>query len=72
MFSEEKLVSFSLNMGCTINVVYLESGHVWTLTITENDMGANLGSENERKAVQGRVLLLKYHSESAQNALKQV
>ena len=55
MFSEEKLVSFSLNMGCTINVVYLESGHVWTLTITENDMGANLGSENERKAVQGRV-----------------
>lgn len=53
-FSESRLASFSLDLGCSIESVYLEDEGIWTLTVSENDMGANIGSEQERKPVQGR------------------
>lgn len=53
-FTEKRLTSFSMNLGCSIESVYLENDGIWTLTVSENDMGANIGSEQERKPVQGR------------------
>ena len=53
-FCESRLSSFSLDLGCSIESVYLENEGIWTLTVSENDMGANIGSEQERKPVQGR------------------
>ncbi len=54
LFSEESLSSFSYNDGFQIDVAYIESIGSWSFRITEPDMGANLGTERERSAVNGR------------------
>ena len=53
-FSTDDLASFSLNLGCSIESVYLPKDGIWTLTISENDLGANHGTSDERLPVQGR------------------
>ena len=53
-FSTDILASFSLNLGCSIESVYLPKDGIWTLTISENDLGANHGTSDERPPVQGR------------------
>jgi len=53
-FSLGELSSFSENLGCSIDCVYLEKDGIWTLTISENDMGENIGTKDERLPVQGR------------------
>ena len=53
-FSVDKLISFSYNNGFQIDVIYIDTLGVWSFRMTEPDMGANLGSEHERSAVNGR------------------
>jgi len=53
-FDQSMLSSFSVNLGCSIECVYLEKDGIWTLTVSENDMGANIGTSDERLPVQGR------------------
>lgn len=50
----ESLYSFSIDAGFTIDVVYVRSKKIWSFSITEPDMGANIGTENERQPVFGR------------------
>ena len=54
-FDESTLHSFSLELGATINSLYLDKSGIWTLNITESDMGANIGTATERLPVQGRI-----------------
>lgn len=54
-FDERTLHSFSLELGATINSLYLDKSGIWTLNITESDMGANIGTATERLPVQGRI-----------------
>ena len=53
-FDDEKIQSFSINLGFQIDVIYIESLGVWSFRIVEPDMGANIGTPKERKAVSGR------------------
>lgn len=53
-FSENDLTSFSYNNGFQIDVIYIDAISVWSFRITEPDNGANLGTPNERAAVNGR------------------
>ena len=53
-FDDEKIQSFSINLGFQIDVIYIESLGVWSFRIVEPDMGANIGTPKEREAVSGR------------------
>lgn len=53
-FQLSQLHSFNLNMGFTIDAIYIEELGIWTLHIAETDIGANLGTPQERPPVQGR------------------
>ncbi len=50
----DQLHSFSFTRGITVDVVYAEKRGIWSFRIAEADMGANLGSANERQPVIGR------------------
>lgn len=50
----DDLYSFSIDAGFTIDVVYVRNKKIWSFSITEPDMGANIGTENERQPVFGR------------------
>lgn len=52
--TQDKLHSFSVTQGVTVDVVYAEKRGIWSFRIAEADMGANLGSANERLPVIGR------------------
>lgn len=54
---EECLTSFHISSGFVIDVVYLPDKGVWTLQITEPDLGSDPGNPNQvRQAVPGRVI----------------
>lgn len=53
-FSDDSIISFSYSNGLSVDVVYIEKKGVWSFRMTESDIGANIGKENERKPVQGR------------------
>lgn len=53
-FSLNTLESFSYSNGLILDVVYIEKKGVWSFKISETDMGANIGSKNERLPVHGR------------------
>ena len=53
-YSDDRITSFSYNNGIQINVIYIDSMGVWSFQINEPDMGANIGTPEERKAVNGR------------------
>ena len=53
-FSLDELFSFSYNEGFQIDVIYIDTIGAWSFRMTEPDMGANLGTEYERLAVNGR------------------
>ena len=53
-FMDDMLTSFSYNSGFQIDVIYIDTLGVWSFRITEPDMGANIGTPNERPAVNGR------------------
>ncbi|MBP1535197.1 MAG: hypothetical protein IK999_13905, partial [Ruminococcus sp.] len=53
-FKDDMLTSFSYNSGFQIDVIYIDTLGVWSFRITEPDMGANLGTVNERPSVNGR------------------
>ena len=53
-FNLEELSSFELNTGSEIRSVYIPENKLWTFSITESDMGANMGTSAERTAVKGR------------------
>ena len=50
-----QLHSFSFSMGLTVDVTYIPKEGVWSFHLSEPDMGANIGTPNERRAVQGRI-----------------
>ena len=54
-FSEEQLHSFSLDQGWKADVTYAPEQGIWAFSLHETDMGANIGKENERLPVQGRM-----------------
>lgn len=54
LFANECITSFSYDSGFHIEVVYIEELCVWSFRISEPDMGANLGKDNERAPVNGR------------------
>lgn len=53
-FGDDMLISFSYNSGFQIDVIYIDTLGVWSFRIAEPDMGANIGTPNERHAVNGR------------------
>ncbi len=53
-FSSDMLHSFSFTDGPQIDVIYVEKNGIWSIRITEPDMGANHGTDRERPAVSGR------------------
>ena len=53
-FSMNDIESFSYSNGLNLDVVYIEKKGIWSFKITETDMGANIGSQNERLPVNGR------------------
>lgn len=54
--SSEQLVSFYLNMGYKLEVIWLPEETLWTLQLTEPDLGANPGSHQQaREPVPGRL-----------------
>ena len=53
-FKDDMLTSFSYNSGFQIDVIFIDTLGVWSFRITEPDMGANIGTPNERPAVNGR------------------
>ena len=53
-FRLDDLSSFELDTGVDVKSVYISEQRLWTFSITETDMGANLGSVTERSAVKGR------------------
>ena len=54
-FREEKLRSFTLDQGWKADVTYAPEQGIWAFALRETDMGANIGQENERPPVQGRL-----------------
>lgn len=55
LFSETQLSSFTLDLGWKADVTYVPEKGVWAFSLRETDMGANIGRENERQPVQGRL-----------------
>ena len=53
-FDTACLHSFSINLGFSVDVVYIEEKGIWAFNITESDAGANIGTDSERLPVQGR------------------
>lgn len=53
-FRLDDLSSFELNTGFDLKSIYIPEQKLWTFSITEPDMGANIGLSTERPAVQGR------------------
>ena len=54
-FSEGEIHSFSLDQGWKADVTYVPEQGIWAFSLQETDMGANIGKENERLPVQGRL-----------------
>lgn len=54
-FPEEQLCSFTLDQGWKADVTYAPEQGIWAFSLRETDMGANIGQENERPPVQGRL-----------------
>lgn len=54
-FSMQQLHSFHSSVGAAVDVIYLENRGLWSFQITEPDIGANLGTPQERPAVSGRI-----------------
>lgn len=54
-FSKDQLRSFNINVGANMDCTYIASKGVWSFRISETDTGENLGSDNERKPVNGRI-----------------
>lgn len=54
-FPEEQLCSFTLDQGWKADVTYSPEQGIWAFSLRETDMGANIGQENERLPVQGRL-----------------
>ena len=54
-FSEDQLRSFNINVGANMDCTYIASKGVWSFRISETDTGENLGSDNERLPVNGRI-----------------
>lgn len=54
-FSEAQLCSFSLDLGWKADVTYVPEQGIWAFSLRETDLGANIGRENERPPVQGRL-----------------
>lgn len=53
-FSAEQLTSFNINVGAAMDCTFIPGQGVWSLRITEPDIGENLGTETERLPVNGR------------------
>ncbi|WP_028510236.1 hypothetical protein [Ruminococcus sp. NK3A76] len=53
-FANDRITSFSYESGFQIDMIYIEELGVWSFRISEPDMGANPGKENERAPVNGR------------------
>ena len=53
-FDMGTLKSFQLNLGFSLDIVYSEKDKLWAFCLSEDDMGANLGTPTERKPVVGR------------------
>ncbi len=54
-FSEDRLFSFTLDLGWKADVSYVPEQGIWAFALRETDMGANLGQPNERRPVLGRI-----------------
>ncbi|MFR0950893.1 MAG: hypothetical protein ACLSFT_10375 [Ruminococcus callidus] len=54
-FSMQQLHSFHSSVGAAVDVIYLENRGLWSFQIIEPDIGANLGTPQERPAVSGRI-----------------
>ena len=52
--TDDMLQSFSFSEGPQIDAVYIPQSGVWSIRITEPDMGANIGTDRERAPVSGR------------------
>lgn len=53
-FSAEQLTSFNINVGAAMDCTFIPGQGVWSLRVTEPDIGENLGTETERLPVNGR------------------
>lgn len=53
-YSEDKMCSFNLNLGATLDCTYIHDRGIWSIRITELDIGENPGQDNERPPVNGR------------------
>ncbi len=53
-FSLDRLTSFNINIGATIDCTYIRDKGVWSFRMTETDAGENLGTPAERLPVNGR------------------
>ncbi len=53
-FSSDQLASFNINIGAAIDCTYIPDHGVWSLKITEPDIGENIGTDTERLPVNGR------------------
>ena len=49
------LRSLTLDQGWKADVTYVPEQGIWAFSLQETDMGANIGKENERLPVQGRL-----------------
>lgn len=54
-FSEDRLFSFTLDLGWKADVSYVPEQGIWAFALRETDMGANIGRPNERQPVLGRI-----------------
>lgn len=54
-FTEDMLRSLTLDQGWKADVTYVPEQGIWAFSLQETDMGANIGKENERLPVQGRL-----------------
>ncbi len=55
LYTEDKLCSLSIDQGWKADVTYVPEQGIWAFSLRETDMGANIGKENERLPVQGRL-----------------
>ena len=69
-FSVEQLTSFNINVGAAMDCTFIPGQGVWSLRITEPDIGENLGTETERLPVNGRTfrteISFRSHSDSVE------
>lgn len=54
LFGDERMRSFNINVGAAIDCTYIPGQWVWSLRITEPDIGENIGTDTERLPVNGR------------------